>query len=85
MDVEQVLVYEEAREYGVSIIRTQFRYDIENQVTFDSFGQAILEINLILETRRKAMEKMNEKSKTKVNLPKLKKINKDNGQKKDTN
>lgn len=29
MDVEQVLVYEEAREYGVSIIRTQFRYDIE--------------------------------------------------------
>tara|TARA_B100000287_G_scaffold8357_1_gene8277 strand:+ start:1669 stop:2208 length:540 start_codon:yes stop_codon:yes gene_type:complete len=49
------------------------RYDIENQVSFKSFDQALYEINLILETRQK-IEKENEKKKTKVNLPSLKKI-----------
>lgn len=48
------------------------RYDIENQVTFKSFDQALYEINLILETRQKLEEEKNKK--TKVNLPSLKKM-----------
>tara|TARA_Y100000593_G_C4179102_1_gene271110 strand:- start:148 stop:720 length:573 start_codon:yes stop_codon:yes gene_type:complete len=50
------------------------RYDIENQVTFDSFSQAIFEINLILEARRKALDETDKSPE--VNLPELKKYDK---------
>ena len=50
------------------------RYDIENQVTFNGFEQALYEINLILETRKNIENEKKETKKTKVNLPSLKKM-----------
>lgn len=46
-------------------------YDIENQIVFDEFKDAIFEINLIVKTREEL------KSKTKENKVKLPKLNKD--------
>ena len=44
------------------------KYDIDNQIVFDNFGEGLMEINMIMELRRNKENKSSE-----VKLPKLKK------------
>lgn len=52
-------------------------YDIQNQIVFDKFKDAIFEINLIVSAREE-LKKKDKKQKVDIKLPKLKKLG-DNG------